>query len=52
MGSINLCAGKIMAAFMRNSKGALLLACVRESRFPGFVLPEGAKKPGKATASR
>jgi pimeloyl-ACP methyl ester carboxylesterase len=52
MGAINLCAGKIMAAFVRNPKGALSLACVRESRFPGFVLPEGAKKPGKATASR
>jgi len=46
MDSINLCAGKIMAAFIRNSKGALLLACVGESRF------EGATKPGKATASR
>ena len=52
VGAVNLCAGKIMRAFMRDPKGALSLTCARESRFPDFVLPEGATKPGKATASR
>ena len=45
LGAINLCAAKIMTAFVRDpvrDPGAPLpLECVNESRFPGFVLPDG-----------
>ena len=41
VGAINLCAGRIMAQFVRDPKGPLPLACVEELRFPGFVLPDG-----------
>jgi pimeloyl-ACP methyl ester carboxylesterase len=41
LGAINLCAAKIMTAFVRDPGAALPLECVNESRFPGFVLPDG-----------
>ncbi len=41
LGAINLCAAKIMTAFVRDPGAALPLECVEESRFPGFVLPDG-----------
>ena len=40
LGAVNLCAAQIMAAFVRDPKGALPLECIEESRFPGFVLPD------------
>jgi hypothetical protein len=52
VGAVNLCADKIMRAFVRDPKGGLPLSCARESRFPGFVLPEGATNPDKAPAKR
>jgi pimeloyl-ACP methyl ester carboxylesterase len=52
MGAINLCAGQIMVAFVRDPKGGLPLECVRESRFPGFVLPDDAVKSDAAPATR
>jgi hypothetical protein len=52
VGAVNLCAGKIMRAFMRDPKGGLPLSCTRESRCPGFVLPEGATNPDKVPAKR
>jgi hypothetical protein len=39
LGAINLCAGRIMVAFLSDPKGELPLACVGTLRFPGFVLP-------------
>jgi hypothetical protein len=41
LGAINLCAARIMTAFVRDPGGPLPLACVRESRLPGFALPDG-----------
>jgi pimeloyl-ACP methyl ester carboxylesterase len=41
LGAINLCAAKIMTAFVRDPGAPLPLACAKESRFPGFVLPDG-----------
>jgi hypothetical protein len=41
LGAINLCAAKIMTAVVRDPDAPLLLDCVKESRFPGFVLPDG-----------
>jgi pimeloyl-ACP methyl ester carboxylesterase len=40
LGAINLCAARIMTAFVRNPGAPLPLDCVKESRFPGFVLPD------------
>lgn len=40
LGAINLCAGQIMVAFVRDPKGSLPLECARTLRFPGFALPE------------
>jgi pimeloyl-ACP methyl ester carboxylesterase len=41
LGAVNLCAARIATAFVRDPKAPLLLECVKESRFPGFVLPDG-----------
>ena len=41
LGAVNLCAAKIMTAFVRDPGAALPLECVEASRFPGFVLPDG-----------
>ena len=41
LGAINLCAAKIMTGFVRDPGAPLPLECVKESRFPGFVLPDG-----------
>jgi pimeloyl-ACP methyl ester carboxylesterase len=41
LGAINLCAARIMTAFVRDPNAPLPLDCVKESRFPGFVLPDG-----------
>jgi pimeloyl-ACP methyl ester carboxylesterase len=42
LGAINLCAARIMTAFVREPGAPLPLECVKESRFPGFVLPDGS----------
>lgn len=42
LGAINLCAARIASAFVRAPGAPLPLACVKESRFPGFVLPDGS----------
>jgi pimeloyl-ACP methyl ester carboxylesterase len=52
MGAVNLCAGQIMMAFVRDPKGALPLACAGELSFPGFVLPDDVTKADAAPASR
>jgi pimeloyl-ACP methyl ester carboxylesterase len=36
----NLCAARIVTAFVLDPKGALPLGCVDDARFPGFVMPE------------
>jgi pimeloyl-ACP methyl ester carboxylesterase len=41
LGAVNLCAARIMTAFVRAPGAPLPLACVKESRFPGFVLRDG-----------
>jgi pimeloyl-ACP methyl ester carboxylesterase len=41
LGAINLCAARIMTAFVREPGAPLPLECVKEARFPGFVLPDG-----------
>jgi pimeloyl-ACP methyl ester carboxylesterase len=41
LGAVNLCAAKIMTAFVRDPDAPLPLDCVKASRFPGFVLPDG-----------
>jgi pimeloyl-ACP methyl ester carboxylesterase len=41
LGAVNRCAAKIMTAFVRDPGAPLPLDCVEESRFPGFVLPDG-----------
>jgi hypothetical protein len=41
LGAINLCAVRIVTAFVRDPGAPLPLECVKESRFPGFVLPDG-----------
>ncbi len=41
LGAINLCAARIATAFVRDPGAPLPLECVKESRFPGFVLPDG-----------
>jgi pimeloyl-ACP methyl ester carboxylesterase len=40
LGAVNRCAAKIMTAFVRDPSAPLPLECVKESRFPGFVLPD------------
>jgi hypothetical protein len=52
IGAVNLCAAQIMAAFVRDPKGALPLECLGELRFPGFVLPGGTIWPPVATPGR
>ncbi len=52
LGAINLCAGQIMVAFVRDPKGRLPLECARETRFPGFVLPDDVAKSDAAPATR
>jgi hypothetical protein len=42
LGAINLCAGRIMAAFVHDPKAELPMECIEESRFPGFILPDGS----------
>ena len=41
LGAINLCAARIMTAFVRDPGAPLPLECVKESRLPGFALPDG-----------
>lgn len=41
LGSVNLCAGKIMTSFVEDPKRPLPLECLAETRFLGFVLPDG-----------
>jgi pimeloyl-ACP methyl ester carboxylesterase len=40
LGAVNLCAGRILVAFVQNPNGPLPLECTQTMRFPGFVLPE------------
>jgi pimeloyl-ACP methyl ester carboxylesterase len=48
LGAINLCAGRIMVAFVADPAGPLPLECARTLRFPGFLLPE---VPGNTEAA-
>jgi pimeloyl-ACP methyl ester carboxylesterase len=41
LGAVNLCAARIITDFARDPRTSLPLDCVKESRFPGFVLPDG-----------
>jgi hypothetical protein len=41
LGAVNRCAARIVTAFVRDPGAPLPLACVQESSFPGFVLPDG-----------
>lgn len=42
VGAINTCATRIMAAFLDDPRKQLPLGCVDESRFPGFLMPDGS----------
>jgi hypothetical protein len=41
LGAVNLCAARIVTSFVRAPSAPLPLACVNESRFPGFLSPDG-----------
>jgi pimeloyl-ACP methyl ester carboxylesterase len=41
LNGINVCAAKIMMAFVRHPDGPLPLKCLQASQFPGFFLPDG-----------
>jgi pimeloyl-ACP methyl ester carboxylesterase len=42
LGAVNRCAARLVTAFVRDPGAPLPLDCVKASRFPGFVLPDGS----------
>jgi pimeloyl-ACP methyl ester carboxylesterase len=49
LGAINLCAARILLAFVDDPGAQLPLECVDEQRFPGFILPDGSASREAAT---